>query len=164
MSFLLGAPELHAGLDVESHLSGVEGQNHLPQPAGHTSLDAAQETVGLLGSKYTPPGHVELLVNHHPQVLLLRAALNPLSAQHVFVLAIAPTHVQDLALVLVELHEVHTGPPLLSRSLWMASLPSSVSTTLHSLVLSANLLRAHSMPLTMLPTKMLNSTSPSTSP
>jgi len=48
----------------------------------------------------------------HPQVLLLRAALNSFSAQPVFVLGIAPTHVQDLALGLLKLHEVRTGPPL----------------------------------------------------
>ncbi|KAK4824932.1 hypothetical protein QYF61_021552 [Mycteria americana] len=70
------------------------------------------DMVGFLGCKRTLAGHVELLINQHPQVLLLRAALNPFSAQPVFVLGIAPTHVQDLALGLVELHEVHTGPPL----------------------------------------------------
>ncbi|PKU46776.1 hypothetical protein llap_2935 [Limosa lapponica baueri] len=45
------------------------------------------------------------------QVLLLRAALQPFSAQPVFVPGIALTQVQDLALGLVELHEVHMGPP-----------------------------------------------------
>ena len=55
-------------------------------------------------------------------------------------------------------------PPLssLSRSLWMASLPSSVSATPHSLVSSANLLRVHSVPLSVSPTKTLNSASPNT--
>ena len=52
----------------------------------------------------------------------------------------------------------------LSRSLWVASLPSSVSTASHSLVSLANLLRVHSIPLSMSPTKMLNSTSPNTNP
>ena len=33
------------------------------------------------GCENTPPGHVELLTNQQPQVLLLRAALNPFSAQ-----------------------------------------------------------------------------------
>jgi len=42
---MLGAPELDAGLQVGFHESGVKGQNHLPRPAGHTSLDAAQDTV-----------------------------------------------------------------------------------------------------------------------
>ncbi|KAK4827407.1 hypothetical protein QYF61_017837 [Mycteria americana] len=72
----------------------------------------AQDTVGFLGCKCTLPGHVDLLINQHPQVLLLRVALNPFSAWPVFVFGIAPTHVQDLELGLVELHEVRTGPLL----------------------------------------------------
>ena len=48
---LLGAPELDAGLQVGSHQSRVEEQNHLPQPAGHAAFDAAQDTVGLVGCK-----------------------------------------------------------------------------------------------------------------
>ncbi|KAK4829379.1 hypothetical protein QYF61_003719, partial [Mycteria americana] len=107
-----GTPELDAVLQVGSHQSRVEGQNHLPQPAGLASFDAAQDTVDFLGCKRTLLGHVELLINQRPQVFLLRAALNPFTAQPVFVLGIAPTHVQDLALGLAELHEVHTGPPL----------------------------------------------------
>ncbi|KAK4832092.1 hypothetical protein QYF61_020707 [Mycteria americana] len=109
---MLGAPELNAVLRVGSHESGVEGENHLPRPAGPASFDAAQDTVGFLGCKHTLPGHVELLINQHPQVLLLRAALNPFSAQPLFVLGIVLTHVQDLALGLVKVHEVPTGPPL----------------------------------------------------
>jgi len=63
-------------------------------------------------------GHVELLINQYPQVLLLRAALNSFSAQPLFGLGITPTHMEDLAFGLVELHEVRTGSPLkLSRSL-----------------------------------------------
>jgi len=84
---VLGAPELDAGLQVGSHQSRVEGQNHLSRPAGHAAFDAAEDTVGFLGCEHTLSGHVELLVNQHPQVLLLRAALSPFSAQPVFVLA-----------------------------------------------------------------------------
>jgi len=83
---------------VGSHQNGVERQDHLPQPAGHAAFDAAQDEVGLLGCERTLLGHVELLVNQYPQVLLLRSGLNPFSAQPVFVLGVAPTHVQDLAL------------------------------------------------------------------
>jgi len=43
---MLGAPELDAGLQVGSHENGVKGQNPLPRPAGHASLDAAQDTLG----------------------------------------------------------------------------------------------------------------------
>lgn len=48
------------------------------------------------------------------QVSLLSAALSLFSLQPVFLLGISLTHVQDLALGLheLELHEVHTGPPL----------------------------------------------------
>ncbi|KAK4817090.1 hypothetical protein QYF61_027921 [Mycteria americana] len=48
----------------------------------------------------------------------------------------------------------------LSRSLWMTSLPSSKSTALLSLVSSANLLRVHSIPLSVSLMKTLNSTHP----
>jgi len=44
----------------------------------------------------------------HTQVLLLRAAVNPFILQPVLILRIVPTQVQDLALGLVELHEVRT--------------------------------------------------------
>ncbi|PKU43516.1 hypothetical protein llap_6172 [Limosa lapponica baueri] len=109
---MLRAADLDAQLDAVSHQSGVKGQNQLPQPAGHASFDAAHsfDMVGFLGFECTLPAHVELLINQHPQVLFLRPALNPFSAQPVFVLGIAATHVQDLALDLVELHEVCTGP------------------------------------------------------
>ncbi|XP_074674578.1 translin-associated protein X isoform X2 [Strix aluco] len=95
----------------------------------------------------------------------LRAALNPLIAQPVFVLGIAPTHVQDLACGLIELHEVCTAPPLKPVQVPLdGSLPSSLSTSPHSLVSSANLLSVHSIPLSVSPTKMLNPAGPSNDP
>lgn len=48
-----------AKLQVGSHHSGTEGQNHLPQLAGHGSFDAVQDTIGLLGCKCTLPAHVQ---------------------------------------------------------------------------------------------------------
>ncbi|KAK4830147.1 hypothetical protein QYF61_008635 [Mycteria americana] len=42
----------------------------------------------------------------------------------VFVLWIAPTQVQDLALGLAELHEVHTGPPLKPVTVTLDGIPS----------------------------------------
>ena len=121
---MFGAPELDAVLQVGSHKSEVKGQNHLPRPAGHNSLDAAQITVGFLGCKCTLQAHVELLVNQYPPVLLLRAALEPLSAQPVLVFGIAPTHVQDLALDLVGLHVAHAGPPLQPVKVLLNGIPS----------------------------------------
>lgn len=46
------------------------------------------------------------------QVLLLRAALNPLSAQPVSVHGSALSRVQDLVLGLAKLHDVHPSLPL----------------------------------------------------
>jgi len=51
---VLGAPELDAGLQVGSHLSEEEGQNHLPRPAGHASCDATEDMDGLLGRELRP--------------------------------------------------------------------------------------------------------------
>jgi len=80
--------------------------------------------VGFLGCKCTLLGHIEFLINQHPQVLLLRADLNPFSAQPVSVLGIAPTHVKGLALGLVEFHEVLTGPPLTPVNVPLDGIPS----------------------------------------
>jgi len=48
-------------MQVGSHQSRAEWQNHLPQPAGHASLDATQDMVGFLGCECTLPGHAELV-------------------------------------------------------------------------------------------------------
>ncbi|PKU42978.1 hypothetical protein llap_6739 [Limosa lapponica baueri] len=68
--------------------------------------------VGFLSCQCTLLAQIELLICHHPQVFLLRATVNSFSAQPAFVLGIALIHMQDLALGLVELHEVSTDPPL----------------------------------------------------
>jgi len=84
---------------------------------------------GFLGFERTLPGHVELLVNQHPKVLLLRAALIPFIPQPVLILGVSPTQAQDPALCLLSLMrlaQAHLSS--LSRCLWMASLPSSMST------------------------------------
>lgn len=93
-----------------SHQSEVQGKKNLPWPTGQVSFDAAQDVFGVLSCKHTLPDHVELLVNHHDQVLL-SAALNPFSAQPVFVLGIILTYMPDLTLGLVERREVCRGSP-----------------------------------------------------
>jgi len=118
---VLRAPELDTVLQVGSHQGRERGQNILPQPAGHVSYDAVQDMVGLLDCEYTLLGCVEFLVNQQPQGLLLRVALNPFSAQPVFVLGIALTYLQDPALDLMKFTQAHLSS--LVRSLWMASLP-----------------------------------------
>jgi len=55
---MLMGPELNAVLQVGSHQSGAEGQNHFPRPAGYSSLDAAQDMVGLLCCEHALVAHV----------------------------------------------------------------------------------------------------------
>jgi len=84
--------------------SPAEGQNPLLCPAGHTSLDAAQDTAGLLGCERTLVDHVQLFIHQYPQVLLGRAALHPFIPQPVWIAGAALTQLQDLALGLAEPH------------------------------------------------------------
>ena len=145
---VLKAPELDAGLQVRSHQSGAEGQNHLPQPAAQASLDAAQDTVGLLGCELTFVAHVKLFIHQCLQILLDRAALSPFIPQPGLIVGVALTQMQHLTLHLVEPHEVTESHfSSLSRSLSMASCPSGVSAAPLSLLSSANLLRMHSISL-----------------
>ncbi|PKU36192.1 hypothetical protein llap_13505 [Limosa lapponica baueri] len=103
-------------------LTRAEGQNPLPEPVDHASFDAAQDVVVFLGREHTLLAQAELPISHHLQVL--RAALNPFSTQPILVLGIAPTDMQDLALALVELQEVHTGPSLKPVKISLDGIPS----------------------------------------
>jgi len=78
-----------------------------------------------------------------------------------------PDPMQGLAFGLVELNVMRFAQAhlySLSRFLWVASHPSGVSAAPLSLVSSANLLRVHSISLSMSLMKIWNSTSPSTDP
>jgi len=55
------------------------GSESPPSTCWPLFFDAAQDAVGHLGCKHTLPGHAELLVNQHPQVLLLRATEQAMS-------------------------------------------------------------------------------------
>ncbi|PKU35584.1 nipped-bhypothetical protein [Limosa lapponica baueri] len=121
---MLGPLELDTVLQVGSHQCGVEGQNHLPLPAGHASSDAAQDAVRSLGCKWTLPAHVQLFIHQYPEVLLIRAALNPFIPQPVLILGIAPTQAQDPILGLVEPHEVHMAPLLKLVQVPLDGIPS----------------------------------------
>ena len=62
--------------------------------------------------------------------------LYPFIPQLVLIVGLAMALVQDFAIGSVEPHEILLGPLLsLSRSVWMASHPLGMLTTLHSLVL-----------------------------
>ena len=73
--------------------------------------------------------------------------------------------VQDLAPGFVELREVHIGSYLiLSRTLWMASPPTSESAAPLSLVSAADFLKEHSILLFMSLMEVLNYTGPGRDP
>ncbi|KAK4827889.1 hypothetical protein QYF61_022312 [Mycteria americana] len=77
----------------------------------------AQDMVGFLGCEHTLRGHVELLINQHPHVLLLRAALNPFSSNLYLCLGLPRPS-------LVELHEVRMRPPLKPVKVPLDGIPS----------------------------------------
>ncbi|NWW64128.1 F120B protein, partial [Ifrita kowaldi] len=84
------------------------------------------------------------------EIFQVTSALNPFSIQPVFVHRIAPTQVQDLVLGPVEIDEVCTGPPLKPVQIPLdGSLPSCMSMAPHRLVSPADLLREHSIPLSV---------------
>jgi len=80
--------------------------------------------VGLQGFEQTLVTHVKLFIHQYPQVLLGRAVLDPLIPQPVLIPGVAPTQMQDLALGLVEPHEVHTGPLLKVVRVFLNDIPS----------------------------------------
>ncbi|NXV22789.1 SLF1 protein, partial [Cepphus grylle] len=96
---------------------------------------AAVSNMHVAGS--CPPSH-----SPAPQDLLSRAALSPFIAQFVSILGVAPTQVQDPALDLGELHEVHMRPLLQPVQVPLGGVPSLGHVTAPlSLVSSANLPR-----------------------
>lgn len=88
-----------------SHKDWVERDCDLPCPAGHTYLDAAQDTSDFLSSKYMLLSSCQVF---HPLVTKSSAEL---LSTHLFLVCTC-TQVQDFVLGLLELHEVHTGPSL----------------------------------------------------
>ena len=156
------------------HEDRVEGNNHFPCPAGHPSSDAAQDTAGFLGCKCTLLAHVQLFVPQSPQFLLHRAALKEFFSQCVHIAGIAPKSLHLALLNLISFMCIHFL--ILSRSFWIASLPSILSAApfrwcdqvvktfafaapfrlVTSIILLIVLLISLSMPLT----KMLEGTGP----
>lgn len=86
----------------------VERENHDLQPAGNTCVCAARGVICLLNCKCTLLACVQISTSWYPAVPGT-ATPNQISAPSVPILGIAPTQVQDFALVLV-FHEVHLGP------------------------------------------------------
>jgi len=94
------------------HQGRVEGEENLPRPAGHTLLHAPQDPISLLGNQGTLLAHGHLVIPQDTQVPLHRAALQQVSPEPVLVHGVVPSQVQDLALALVEFHQVPLRPTL----------------------------------------------------
>jgi len=108
--------------------------------------------------------HVQLFIHQYLQVLLGRAALKLFIPQPLLIVGVVLTQVQDLALGLIEPHEVHTGPLLELVQVPLDDLrPSGGLTAPLSLVSSADLLE-DALDLAKSLMKMLHSTSPNTDP
>lgn len=107
----------------------AEGRGRIPpSKCCPPCFDAAQEIIGFLGSKPALLSHVLCLIHSQSQALLSRVALYVPIPQLVLITGSTLTQVQDLGLV--EHHKIamcHFSS--LSRSLWMASHPSVMSTT-----------------------------------
>ena len=88
-------------------------------------LDAPQDMVGRPSCQGTLLAHIQLAVNHKPQIPLCGAALKRLVAQSVRIARVAPSQVQDPALLLNFMWLVIAQPSNLSRSLCKAFPPSS---------------------------------------
>ena len=133
-----------------------------------TSLDLMamlllmQSRIWLAFCEGTLLAHVQL-PGHEKKTSTTRSFLEglcfPFISQLVLVMGVDLIQVQDLVFRFVEPHEVYLG---LSRSLWMASHTSGVSTEPYSVLSSANLLRVHLTPLLMSLMKILRSIIPST--
>lgn len=136
---------------------GVEGENQLPWPAGHAYVAAAQDTISFPGSKHTFLGYVQPLIHQHSQVLLLRAALSSQMPKLYLWFGLSWPRFRPYW-TSWGLHRPSSQS--MSRSLWMESLLSIVPMAPHSLVSLANLLKVHLIPLSVSPSKMLNSMSP----
>jgi len=161
----LGAPVLDEVLQLGPHEGRIEGSSHLPHPVDHPSSEGTQDTIGLPGCKHSLLAHVKFLLTTTPQsfsVLLLPWNFSP--SLYIY-LRLPRPKCKTLHFALVNLIRFTRAHLLsLSRSLWMASLPSAVSTTPLSFMSSANLPRVHSFPLSVSLTKMLKSTGLKTRP
>ena len=103
-------------------------------------------------------------IHQYPQVLLCRAVLKPFISQSVLILEVAPTHVHDLALGLVEPHEVHMDPLL-----ELVQMPLNGTLSLRRVNCTTQLgvvskLAEGALNPTMSLMKILNSIGPSTDP
>ncbi|KAK4825703.1 hypothetical protein QYF61_001526 [Mycteria americana] len=123
VSLVVRGPTLNTAFEVRPHQCRAQGHGHCPAPAGHTIADTSQDAVGFLGHLGTLPAHVQAAVDQHPQVLFLRAALQPLFPKPVALHGVAVAQVQDPALSLVEPRTIGPSPWIQPVQIPLQSLP-----------------------------------------
>ncbi|KAK4815591.1 hypothetical protein QYF61_004806 [Mycteria americana] len=124
VSLVVGGPKLNTVFEVRPHQCQVQGHDHFPSPAGHAISDTSQDAIGFLGRLGTLLAHIQPAVNQHPQVLLYRAAFQPLFPKPVALHGVAVAQVQDLALGLVKPHTIDLGPSIQPVQVPLQSLPT----------------------------------------
>ncbi|KAK4832478.1 hypothetical protein QYF61_023525 [Mycteria americana] len=124
VSLVVRGPKLNTGFKVRPHHCQVQGDNHFPSPAGHAIFDTSQDAIGFLGHLGTLLAHIQAAVNQHPQVLLCRAAFQPLFPKPVVLHGVVVAQVQDLALGLVKPHTIDPSPSIQPVQVPLQSLPT----------------------------------------
>lgn len=99
---MLQFAELDAIIHMGCHENEAGGQSQFYQPDDHSSFDATQNT----GCKCTRPAHVQPFNDQFPQVILIRATLNPFITQPELLPGISLNQVLNFAVGLVEPHDV----------------------------------------------------------
>ncbi|KAK4821552.1 hypothetical protein QYF61_022017 [Mycteria americana] len=124
VSLVVRGPKLNTAFEVRPHQCRVQGHDHCPSPAGHTISDTSQDAIGFLGHLGTLLAHIQAAVSQHPQVLLCRAAFQPLFPKPVALHGAVVAQVQDLALSLVEPHTIDLSPSIQPVQVPLQSLPT----------------------------------------
>lgn len=107
---------------------------------------SAQFAAGHISSRNTWLTHIQL-VHHNPQLLFYKALLYPVSSQSVPLEGLCQPNCRTLHLPLLNfVRSPRAHFSSLTRSVWVAALPSSVSATPPNLVSPINVLRGHSIP------------------
>lgn len=118
-------PKVNTVLDVRPHQSRVQGDDHLPSPAGYTIPDTSQDAAGLLlGHLGTLPVHVQLSIDQHSQILFLCIAFQPLCPEPIVSHGVVVTKVKDLALSHVEPHPLGLCPAIQPVQVPLQGLPT----------------------------------------
>ena len=93
VSPVLRAPHPNTVLLIRSQQRRVEGKdlNLLPLSPGHSSFDAAQDTVGFLGCEGMLRAHIQFAIHQYPHVLSRKAVFKPFISQLVLLVNVSTT-------------------------------------------------------------------------